>query len=110
MKEISFNTNEIDWEVAKEYPAGAMKKVLLESSESVLQSFLLKIEPGWKMEEHSHVYTELHYVLEGEVWSGDKVFPAGSFRIIPKQTNHGPFTTNKSAVILVVWIRESSPL
>jgi len=106
MKEIFINTNEIDWQVAKGYPAGAMKKVLHEGSDIAPRTILLKIEPGWKMEEHSHVYTELHYVLEGELRSGETHYSEGSFRVIPKHTNHGPFVTSKGAVILVTWIRD----
>jgi anti-sigma factor ChrR (cupin superfamily) len=64
---------------------------------------LLKLQPGWKMDAHSHVYAEMHYVLEGEYESGSTVYPAGSFRLIPAHTDHGPFVTTKGALILGVW-------
>ncbi len=106
MQEISINTNEIDWQDADGYPAGAMQKVLHEGSDLTPRTILLKIQPGWLMEEHSHLYTESHYVLEGEYRSKDKVYSEGSFRMIPKRTKHGPFTTIKGALILVSWVKE----
>lgn len=104
MKETHVKTNEIEWQVADGYPEGAMQKVLHGGMDSAPHSILLKFEPGWTMEEHAHVYTELHYVLEGEYESQGEVYPTGSFRLIPKHTNHGPFTTSEGAVVLVVWL------
>jgi anti-sigma factor ChrR (cupin superfamily) len=106
MKETYINTKEIDWEVAEEYPPGAMRKILNEGSETAPRAILLKVQPGWKMEQHTHIYTELHYVIEGEYMSRDRVYSAGSFRMIPRHTDHGPFTTNMGALIMVVWMRD----
>jgi anti-sigma factor ChrR (cupin superfamily) len=105
MKAISINTKEIDWQVAEGYPSGSMQKLLHDGLDSAPRSIILKILPGWRMEEHAHVDTELHYVLEGEYQSGDKTYPTGTFRMIPKHTNHGDFTTVRGAVILVVWTK-----
>jgi len=107
MKEIFIRADDIDWQPAEGYPAGAMQKVLHEGSDSMPRTFLLKIQAGWMLVEHSHVHTELHYVLEGDYESQDKVYPAGSFRMIPAHTNHGPFTTLAGAVILVIALNES---
>lgn len=106
MKEIYKSANDIDWQPAEGYPAGAMIKVLNDGSDSTPRTFLLKIEPGWMMNAHSHVYTEMHYVLDGDYESHDKVYPAGSFRVIPAQTDHGPFTTLGGAVVLVIGMIE----
>jgi anti-sigma factor ChrR (cupin superfamily) len=106
MKETHVKANEIEWRVAEEYPEGTMQKMLHDGSDSAPRSVLLKIEPGWTMKEHAHVHTELHYVLEGEYESRGNVYPAGSFRVIPMHTNHGPFTTIKGATILVIWIED----
>ncbi len=106
MKETYIYTGEIDWQEAKGYPAGAMQKVLHDGSGSAPRSILLKIKPGWILAEHAHIYTELHFVIEGEYQIHDKVYPAGTFSIIPKHTNHGPFTTSKGAVILVISIKD----
>ena len=103
MKETITNINDIDWQPAEEYPGGTMKKVLYDGSDSTPRAVLLKIDPGWIMNEHSHVYTEIHYVLEGTYESRDKVYSAGSFRMIPAHADHGPFTTIGGAVILVIW-------
>jgi anti-sigma factor ChrR (cupin superfamily) len=104
MKEIYTNSGDMDWQPAEGYPPGAERKVLHDGSDSTPLSFLLKMEPGWMMDAHSHVHTEIHYVLDGEYESKDKVYPAGSFRVIPAHTDHGPFTTMRGAVVLVIAI------
>lgn len=103
MNSIDVNANEIEWKDASGYPAGAKEKVLNTGSDMAPRSILLKLPPGWSMDLHYHRYTELHYVMEGEYESGDKVFSSGTFRIIPKEIEHGPFTTKTGAVILIVW-------
>jgi anti-sigma factor ChrR (cupin superfamily) len=106
VKEIYVNTDDLDWRVAEGYPTGAMQKVLYKGNGSTPLSFLLKISPGWHLEEHAHVHTEIHYVLDGEYESKDKTYPAGSFRVIPAHTNHGPFSTSKGAIVLVIHVHE----
>ena len=103
MKEINVNTNDIDWQEAEGYPPGTLEKVLHRSSDEIPKMSLLEVGPGWEMEAHAHVFTEMHYVLEGEYESQGHVYPAGTFRLIPKKTNHGPFRTKTGAKILVMW-------
>ena len=104
MKEIYARAKDIDREPAEGYPTGTMRKVLHDGSDSAPQAVLLKIEPGWMMDEHSHVHTEIHYVLEGEYESQNRVYPEGTFRVVPAHTDHGPFTTISGGVILVIRI------
>jgi len=103
MNSIDINTNSIEWEDALGYPPGAKEKVLNVGSEMAPRSILLKIPPGWSMDSHSHTHTELHYVLEGEYESLGETYSSGAFRIIPKEVDHGPFTTKTGATIMVVW-------
>ncbi len=103
MQKISINTNEMEWEDARAYPSGAKMKVLSDGSDVAPRTILLKLPPDWRMESHSHIYTEQHYVLEGEYESENKTFSAGSFRVIPKEMDHGPFYSKGGALILVSW-------
>ena len=102
MKEIYVSANELEWQPAEGYPAGAMQKVLHDGSDGAPRALLLKMQPGWMMHEHSHVHSEIHYVLEGEYESHNKVYPEGSIRMIPEHADHGPFTTLRGAVVLVI--------
>jgi len=106
MKGMHAYADDIDWQTAEGYPAGAMQKVLHDGSDSAPRSILLKIESGWTMDRHSHVQAEIHYVLDGGYESHDEVYPAGSFRLIPAHADHGPFTTVGGAVVLVIWLNE----
>ena len=103
MNAISINTNDLEWSAAGVYPTGAEEKVLSVGGGMAPRTILLKLPPGWKMDGHSHRFTELHYVLEGEYESQEEKYPSGTFRVIPKEVEHGPFSTKTGAVIMVTW-------
>ncbi len=105
MKELTIDTTKLDWSEAPEYPKGTMEKLLTKDSDGNLKATILNIPAGWTMNSHAHVVTEFHYVLEGEYKSGDNTYPAGTFRVIPAHTEHGPFSSEKGAVVLVTWCR-----
>ncbi len=103
MKAVSVNINELKWNEAVEYPTGTEEKVLSVGGSIAPRTIMLKLPPGWKMDGHSHRYTELHYVLEGQIESQGQKYPAGTFRVIPKAVEHGPFGSETGAIVLVVW-------
>jgi len=90
-----------DWVVAKDYPAGTMMKILRDADCG--KTILLKCARGFKMEAHSHVVTEQHFVLKGSYMSDNKTYPAGSYQIYNPHEEHGPFESQEGALILVIW-------
>ena len=103
MKELITKTAELDWEAAKDYQTGTERKVLRQGDKGEPRTVLLKLPPGFEMTAHSHLYTEHHYVLEGRYESQGTEFPAGTYRVIPRHKNHGPFTSATGAVVLIIW-------
>ena len=103
MKAISVNVNDLKWRGAPEYPTGTEEKVLNLGGSIAPRVTMLKLSPGWKMDSHSHRFTELHYVLQGEVESQGQKYPFGTFRVIPKGIDHGPFSSERGAIVLVIW-------
>ena len=103
MNAVDLNINDLDWVPALEYPGNAEEKVLSHGGTIAPRTILLRIPADWRMNKHSHRYTELHYVMEGSYESGAEVFPAGTFRVIPKEVEHGPFSSRGGATILIVW-------
>lgn len=103
MKELSLNYQEMQWEEARSYPSGTLMKVLRRDEKGEPLTIILKVGEGFDMEGHSHMGTEQHFVLEGEYESEGHIYRAGSYRLIPEKTSHGPFRSEKGAVILVLW-------
>jgi len=103
MKSISVNTNDLTWSEAPEYPDGTMQKVLSVGGTIAPRTIILKLSPGWEMASHSHRFTELHYVLDGEIESEGKTYAAGTFRVVPESVEHGPFRSKSGAIVLVIW-------
>jgi len=101
MPEITRDTNQMAWEDATSYPSGTERKVLRE--EGGIRVILLKLPPGFRMNEHTHIFGEQHFVLEGEYETAGKSFGPGTFQYIPAHTNHGPYTSEAGAVVLVIW-------
>ena len=103
MGDVMLRTDEIGWQQATNYPEGAQMKVLREGDGSHGRTILLKLPAGWQMPSHSHRSVEQHYVLEGEYKSQGRVFGPGSYQLITKETDHGPFSSEAGAVLLVIW-------
>jgi anti-sigma factor ChrR (cupin superfamily) len=101
--EVAVHLSEIAWEVPAGYPPGISRKVLRRSSEGEPRTALLKLEAGFEMDAHAHRYVEHHYVIDGEYESQGKRYPAGSYRMIPRHANHGPFRSLEGALVLVIW-------
>ena len=89
------------WERAEGYPEGTKSKILRD--EEGAKTMLLKLPRGFQMGSHTHIYNEQHLVLDGEYESEGKVYPSGTYRLIPAHKNHGPFTSKTGAIILVIW-------
>jgi len=103
MNTVSVNANDMKWQASESYSAGAEQKVLSIGGSIAPRTILLKIPSGWSMDAHSHIHTELHYVLEGEYESKGETYRSGAFRVIPKAVEHGPFASKTGAIILVTW-------
>lgn len=101
MKQVMNLFDDAHWENAKEYPDGTKQKVLRD--DKIAKTVLLKLPKGFYMAPHSHVSTEQHFVLNGEYTSNGKVYPAGSYQIFFAHEDHGPFKSEKGALVLVIW-------
>ncbi len=103
MNSVCIDVNGLKWQPAGGYGMGAEERVLSVGGSMAPRTILLKIPPGWRMEAHSHLNTELHYILQGEYESQGKTYQAGTFCVIPKEVKHGAYSTKTGATIMVTW-------
>jgi len=101
MNEILLNSEEMEWEETDSYPQETLRKIL--RKEGGARSFLLKLPANFHMDAHTHAYSEQHFVLGGEYEAEGKKWGPGSYHYIPARTDHGPYTSENGAVILVIW-------
>ncbi|MBW1668793.1 MAG: cupin domain-containing protein [Deltaproteobacteria bacterium] len=101
MEEIYVDCNEMEWTPSMDYPEGTMVKILRDYEGK--KTILLKLPPGFKMEAHSHVSVEQHYVLEGQYEVEGHVYGPATYQLFPPGYTHGPFTSEKGALVLVIW-------
>ena len=103
MEERSIDSAAVPWEPSAEHPEGLRRKVLRTGPDGKPRVALIRLEPGFEMEAHSHELAENHYVLEGMYESHGKEYPAGTYRYVPANTSHGPVHSHAGALILVSW-------
>jgi anti-sigma factor ChrR (cupin superfamily) len=101
MKELSIKHQELEWKQAQGYPPGTMIKVLRDEGGG--QTFLLKLKKGFEMEGCTHMAREQQVVLEGGYEVEGRMYSAGFYRLIPKNTAHGAIKSDQGATILVIW-------
>jgi anti-sigma factor ChrR (cupin superfamily) len=101
MPELTRDTNQMPWEAATGYPTGTERKVLREEGET--RTVLLKLPPAFEMSAHTHMFAEQHFILEGEYEVAGEKYGPGTYQYIPAHTNHGPYTSQGGALVLVIW-------
>ena len=102
MLETIKNCNSMEWqEAGKGYPAGTKIKVLRDDDGG--RTVILLLPKDFKMEGHSHIFSEQHFVLKGQYEIGEKVYRQGTYQLIHANTTHGPFSSKTGAEVLVIW-------
>lgn len=93
--------DELGWEEASGHQVGTRIKTLRDEEE--FKTVLLKLPKGFRMDAHTHIYSEQHIILEGGYESEGVSYTSGVYRFIPAHKDHGPFTSKSGAVVLVIW-------
>ena len=101
MKEKMNLYDDYHWQEASEYGSGAKKKTL--RNENGKKTILLRLPKNFHMADHTHVTTEQHFILKGEYKSEGRVYHEGDYQLFSAHENHGPFESEKGALVLVVW-------
>jgi quercetin dioxygenase-like cupin family protein len=103
MERISVNASNLSWEPVPAYGGRIKRKVLRTGPDGRPRAALIRLEPGFEMEAHSHPHAENQYVLEGMYESQGREYPAGSYHFIPRHAQHGPSRSSSGAVLFVAW-------
>ena len=92
----------MEWQDAGDpYPAGTKIKVLRDDEEG--RTVILQLPKSFKMEGHSHIKNEQHFILKGQYEINGQVYGPGTYQLIHSNTTHGPFTSETGAEVLVIW-------
>ena len=81
------------------FPGGSFKVLHGDMTipDSVL-SYLIKLEPGFKMEGHGHPFDEETLMLEGDLTLGDIKLNAGDFHFAAAGVTHGNVSTKNGCM------------
>jgi anti-sigma factor ChrR (cupin superfamily) len=102
MLDMIINCNEMDWQDAGDtYPKGTKIKVLCEDEGG--KTVILNLPRGFKMERHSHLKMEQHYILKGQYEINGKEYKQSTYQLIHPKMFHGPITSAYGAEVLIVW-------
>jgi ChrR Cupin-like domain len=103
MTEFTAYTPEMPWEELSLFPGDAEVKVLRSELEHGARTLLVRIPPGGEISPHGHLGVVQHYVLEGEYETLGETFGAGTYRLLPKHENLATISTERGAVILMMY-------
>lgn len=103
MEDYSVQASDIPWDLVHGPPHEMSRKILRSGPDGAPRVALIRLAAGFEMDAHSHAYAENHYILEGMYESHGREYPAGSYRFVPKHSQHGPFRSPSGALLLVVW-------
>jgi len=96
------NCNSLEWQDAESsFSEGTKIKVLRDDKDG--RTVILRLPKGFRMEGHSHIRDEQHFILKGQYEMNDKVFSQGTYQLIHKDMTHGPYTSETGAEIMVIW-------
>jgi len=102
MLDMIVNCNSMEWQDAGEsYQSGTQIKVLRDDEEG--RTIILKVPKGFRMEGHTHIKTEQHFILKGQYEIDGQIYSQGTYQFIHPQMTHGPFTSQTGAEILITW-------
>jgi len=81
------------------FPGGSFKVLHGDASiPNSLLSYLIRLEPGFKMEGHGHPFDEETLMLEGDLTLGDIKLNAGDYHFAPTGVTHGNVSTTNGCV------------
>ena len=102
MVDMIVNCNDLNWQDAgKAYPPDTKIKVLREDEGG--KTIILKMPKGFRMEAHTHIQNEQHFILNGQYEINGQIYNEGTYQLIKADMTHGPFTSQTGAEILVIW-------
>jgi hypothetical protein len=103
MEEVILDTKALEWDKLRKFPGEGQAKVLRDEAGGGAKSMIVKLPAGGKIVPHTHLAEVQHYVLEGEYESDGKAFPAGTYRLLPKNANLPPISTKNGVVVLMIY-------
>jgi quercetin dioxygenase-like cupin family protein len=89
--------NDSEWIEA--YP-GASYKPLQEHGDGLL-SYLIRLEPGFRMQGHGHPFDEECLMIEGDLTLGDITLHAGDFHLARAGVMHGDISTREGCIAFI---------
>ncbi len=102
MLDEAINCNSLEWQDAGEpYYKGTQIKILREDKDG--RCVILKLPKGFRMEGHTHIHEEQHFILKGQYEMNEQVFSQGTYQLIHTNMTHGPFTSRTGAEVLIIW-------
>ena len=66
-----------------------------------MQDFLLKFEPGGRIDAHAHYGDELCIVIEGDCRLGDLQLGAGDYHVARSGTRHGEVSSRSGCLLFI---------
>lgn len=84
-------------------------KILVRDAETGIASFVVRYEPGSRVEKHPQAGPEHCFLVSGDLRIGDFQMAPGDFQFVEAGIEHGPLVSNGGALVFVHGLLKSPP-
>jgi len=96
-------TPEIPWETLTEFPGAGEIKRLRDEGPRKGMTIMVRLHAKGHITPHTHTASVQHFVLEGEYESENKVYGAGTYRLLPAEADVADISTQNGTTILMIY-------
>ncbi|MCG3146925.1 MAG: hypothetical protein PCFJNLEI_00360 [Verrucomicrobiae bacterium] len=105
----AYHTPDMNWQEMRGFPGGVEVKILRMDFLSGSKTMLVKVPAAGQIYPHRHDSDVQHFLIAGEYTTGGQVFKAGTYRLIPKDTDIPAMDSTKGVTFLLISDPVSSP-
>jgi hypothetical protein len=98
----AYRTAEMSWQEMRGFPSGVEVKILRMDFHLGAKTMLVKVPAGGQIMSHRHDSVVQHFVVEGGYETGGQIFNAGTYRLIPKDTDIPAMDSKNGVTFLLI--------
>jgi anti-sigma factor ChrR (cupin superfamily) len=98
----AYRTAEMSWQEMRGFPSGVEVKILRMDFRSGAKTILVKIPTGGQIHPHRHDSVIQHFIVEGGYETAGQSFQAGTYRLIPQDTDIPAIDAKNGVTFLLV--------
>lgn len=98
----AYHTADMNWQEMRGFPSGVEVKILRMDFRSGAKTILVKMPAGGQILPHRHETVVQHFIVAGGYETAGQIFNAGTYRLIPPQTDIPEIDSKTGVTFLLI--------